>query len=340
MAATIYCDPQASAGPSWAGALPLADTGRWFDRCRSVTFDGDRISIASNPADKVDAAVLSALAAPKRFAGFDFTGGPKLMGVVNVTPDSFSDGGDFLDTDAAIQQGLALAEAGAAIIDVGGESTRPGAAAVSITEEIRRTEPVVRALAAAGLTVSIDTRNAGVMAAALEAGARIVNDVTALTHDPEALPVVAREGAAVMLMHIQGEPGTMQRDPRYRFAPVDVLDWLAVRRDRCIDAGIAADMISIDPGIGFGKTVTHNLQILGWLGMFQSLGCAVTLGVSRKSFIGHVAGETEAKRRLPGSLAAGLAGVARGAQILRVHDVTETRQALAVWQGISGSGGA
>ncbi len=340
MAAARYCDPQASAGPSWAGALPFADTGLWFDRCRTVALEGDRTAIACIPADEVDAAVLAALAAPKRFAGFDFTGGPKLMGVVNVTPDSFSDGGDFLDTDAAIRQGLALAEAGAAIIDVGGESTRPGAAAVSIDEEIRRTEPVVRALAKAGHIVSIDTRNAAVMAAALDAGARIVNDVTALTHDPDALSVVSETGAAVMLMHIQGEPGTMQQNPRYRFAPVDVLDWLAARRDVCIGAGIASDMISIDPGIGFGKTVTHNLQILDWLGMFQSLGCAVTLGVSRKSFIGHVAGETEAKRRLPGSLAAGLAGVAKGAQILRVHDVSETRQALAVWQGISGGGGA
>lgn len=340
MAATRYCDPLLSAGPSWTGALPFADTSLWFDRCRTASVDGDRTAITSIPANEGDAEAVAALAAPKQFAGLDFTGGPMLMGVVNVTPDSFSDGGDFLDTDAAIRQGLALADAGAAIIDVGGESTRPGAAAVSITEEVRRTEPVVRALADAGLTVSIDTRNAGVMVAALDAGACIVNDVTALTHDPDAMSVVARAGAAVMLMHIQGEPGTMQQDPRYRFAPFDVLDWLRDRREVCIGAGIAPDMISIDPGIGFGKTVTHNLQILDWLGMFQSLGCAVTLGVSRKSFIGHVAGETEAKRRLPGSLAAGLAGVARGAQILRVHDVTETRQALAVWHGISGSGGA
>jgi dihydropteroate synthase len=334
MAATTYCDPLASAGPSWAGALPFADTGRWFDRCRIVTLDGGRAVIESCPALDCDVADVAAITARKRFAGFGFSDGPLLMGVVNVTPDSFSDGGDFADIDAAIARGFALAEAGAAIIDVGGESTRPGAAVVPVEEELRRTVPVVRALAGAGHAVSIDTRNAAVMAAALETGARIVNDVTALTHDGDALRVVVETGAAVMLMHIQGDPGTMQHDPRYRFAPADVLDWLRDRRDTCLAAGVGPEMISVDPGIGFGKTVTHNLQILDWLGMFQSLGCAVTLGVSRKSFIGRLADVGEAKQRLPGSLAAGLAGIARGAQILRVHDVAETRQALAVWQAV------
>jgi dihydropteroate synthase len=338
MATRRYADPLANAGPLGAGVLPFADTGLTFSHCR--TYDRATSSVDHVPVADVDRDRLESLAAPKRFAGFGFVDGPVLMGIVNVTPDSFSDGGRFLDHDRAIRHGFALAEAGAGIIDVGGESTRPGAAAVSIDEEVARIEPVVRRLASEGLCVSIDTRNAEVMRAALQAGAAIINDVTALTHDPDALPLAAGSDASVMLMHMQGEPGTMQEAPDYEFAPADVCDYLEVRRDACLDAGIPLERISLDPGIGFGKNDTHNYQILDWLGLYQGLGCALTLGVSRKSFIGRTDGGADADARVPGSLASALAGVRRGAQILRVHDVAETRQALAVWRMIEGSGRA
>ncbi|MGK9171278.1 dihydropteroate synthase [Inquilinus limosus] len=260
---------------------------------------------------------------------------PRLMGIVNVTPDSFSDGGDFADPGRAVAHGLALAEAGAEILDVGGESTRPGSAPVPPEEEIARVQPVIRNLANRGLAVSADTRHAAVMAAALAAGARIVNDVTGLTGDPGSLGVVARAGCPVVLMHIQGEPQTMQRNPAYDDVLLDVCDWLEERVAACAAAGIPAGRIAIDPGIGFGKkSLTHNLPLLRGLSLLHGLGCAVLLGVSRKRFIGTLSGTADPKARAPGSIAAGLYGVAQGVQILRVHDVAETRQALAVWSAL------
>ncbi|WP_064742163.1 dihydropteroate synthase [Inquilinus limosus] len=260
---------------------------------------------------------------------------PRLMGIVNVTPDSFSDGGDFAESGRAVAHGLALAEAGAEILDIGGESTRPGSAPVSPEEEIARIQPVIRELANRGLTVSIDTRHAAVMQAALAAGARIVNDVTGLTGDPASLGVVARAGCPVVLMHIQGEPQTMQRNPAYEDVLLDVFDWLEERVAACDAAGIPAGRIAADPGIGFGKkSLTHNLPLLRGLSLLHGLGCAVLLGVSRKRFIGTISGAAEPKARAPGSIAAGLYGVAQGVQILRVHDVAETRQALAVWSAL------
>ncbi|HET6467087.1 MAG TPA: dihydropteroate synthase [Geminicoccaceae bacterium] len=261
---------------------------------------------------------------------------PLLMGVVNVTPDSFSDGGRFLARDAAIEQGLRLAAAGAALVDVGGESTRPGAEPVPIEEEIRRVVPVIGALAAAGLRVSIDSRNAATMQAALAAGAVVINDVSALTHDPAALEVARASGVPVVLMHAQGDPRTMQQNPTYDDVVLDVFDVLAERVRACERAGIPRRRLVIDPGIGFGKTLEHNLRILGHLALFRGLGCALLLGVSRKSFIARLAQPVEAppEARLPGSLAAALAGLARGADVLRVHDVLEMRQAMAVWRAI------
>lgn len=261
---------------------------------------------------------------------------PQIMGVVNVTPDSFSDGGDTFEAAAAIARGRAMLEAGATIIDVGGESTRPGAAPVSPAEEARRVVPVVTELARSGAVVSIDTRHASTMAAAIEAGATIINDITALTGDPAALYVVAHSGASVVLMHMQGEPRNMQANPVYDFAPLDVYDALAERVAACVAAGIAPERILVDPGIGFGKTLDHNLQILARLGLYHGLGCPVLLGVSRKSFVARISGEAEARRRLPGSLAAAQVGLDQGVQILRVHDVAETHQAVAVWQAIRG----
>ena len=259
---------------------------------------------------------------------------PRLMGVLNVTPDSFSDGGDFAAEDDAIAHGRAMAEAGADIIDVGGESTRPGSHAPDEAEEMRRVVPVIRALAGNGLLVSVDTRRAAVMAAALDAGARIVNDMSALGHDPAARAAVARQGAWVVLAHMQGTPETMQQRPRYDDASLDVFDALAARVDAAEAAGIPRARIVVDPGIGFGKSARHNLEILRDLALFHGLGCPLLVGASRKSFIGRLsAGETP-KARLPGSLAAGLHALGEGAHILRVHDVAETRQALAIWRGI------
>lgn len=263
---------------------------------------------------------------------------PRIMGVVNVTPDSFSDGGEVFAADAAIARGLAMASAGADFVDVGGESTRPGALPVRPDEELRRVVPVVSALAAAGVRVSIDTRRSEVMAAALDAGAAIVNDITALTGEACSLPLVAERKAAVILMHMQGEPRTMQVDPRYGDAAQDVFAWLAARVDACAAAGVSRERIAVDPGIGFGKTMAHNLCILSRLGLYRSLGCPLVIGVSRKSFIGRLSEDAPAQKRLPGSLAAGLAAVAQGAHILRVHDVEDTVQALNIWRAISAAG--
>ena len=260
------------------------------------------------------------------------------MGVVNVTPDSFSDGGETAVAAAAVERGLALAEEGADIIDVGGESTRPGAAPVSTEEELVRVLPVVRELAAAGVRVSIDTRRAEVMEAAITAGVGIVNDVTALTGDRRSLNVVAAAGVCVVLMHMQGEPQTMQLAPSYRDAAREVYRWLADRVAACETAGIARDRIAVDPGIGFGKTIEHNVDILARLGLYRTLGAAVVVGVSRKTFIARLSRGEPPKHRLAGSIAAALAAVAHGAHILRVHDVAETRQALDVWQAIDAAG--
>lgn len=259
---------------------------------------------------------------------------PCIMGVVNVTPDSFSDGGDFLATDAAIVHGRALVAAGAAIIDVGGESTRPGAAAISVDQEIERVVPVIEALAGDGACVSVDTRHATVMEAAVKAGAAIINDVQAL-ESPGALAAAAALKVPVILMHMQGDPGTMQANPTYGDAPRDVCNYLVGRVEACVEAGIAPDAIAVDPGIGFGKNDDHNTAILARLDEIVGLGHPVVLGVSRKSMIGRLAGVAAAKDRLPGSLAAALYGVMRGAHILRVHDVAETAQALAIWQAIA-----
>lgn len=254
----------------------------------------------------------------------------RIMGVCNVTPDSFSDGGDHADPGAAIAFARGMAEAGADIIDIGGESTRPGAAPVSQTEELDRVLPVVEALADDGLTISIDTRHAGVMRAAIAAGATIVNDVGALT-EPSALDAVAQSNVWAILMHMRGTPETMQAHPVYDDVVEDVFDWLAGRVRACHKAGISHDRIAIDPGFGFGKTVEHNAALLAGLARFHGLGCPLAVGLSRKSFIGAWTDESDPKARMPGSLAAAISAAARGAQVVRVHDVAETRAALAVW---------
>jgi dihydropteroate synthase len=264
---------------------------------------------------------------------------PRIMGIVNVTPDSFSDAGETATAAQAVARGLAMVEAGAALIDVGGESTRPGAAPVAVDEEMRRVVPVVRALAERGIVVSIDTRHAAVMAAAVEAGAAIINDVTALSGDPASLAVAAQSGAAICLMHMLGDdPRTMQADPRYDCAPLDVYDALAERLAACELAGIPRARICLDPGIGFGKTIDHNAQVLACLALYHGQGCPLLLGVSRKSFVARLSRGEPASQRLPGTLAATLAGLNAGVQILRVHDVPETAQAVKVWEAVQRAG--
>ena len=260
--------------------------------------------------------------------------GPLIQGIVNVTPDSFSDGGETLNTELAIKRAILLDKQGADILDVGGESTRPGAEPVPVDAELSRVIPVVEALADRGLCVSVDTRKAQVMKLAIQAGASIVNDVSALEGDPESMDAIAASSASVILMHMQGQPKNMQNSPVYKDVVVEVLDYLSSRVQACQRAGIDKKRIALDPGIGFGKTYEHNLTLLKNLSSLTVLGRPIVLGVSRKSFIGKISNENEPQRRFPGSLSAGLAGLARGVSILRVHDVWETRQALDVWQCI------
>jgi dihydropteroate synthase len=257
----------------------------------------------------------------------------KLMGVVNVTPDSFSDGGRFLDAQAAVEHGRGLAAEGADILDVGGESTRPGAQAVEAEEELARVEPVVAALASGGHSVSIDTSKVAVAAAALDAGAQIVNDVTALRADPELAGMCAERGCGLVLMHMLGDPRTMQDDPRYGDVVDDVRAFLAERIETAVAAGVDEDRIWVDPGIGFGKTVEHNLELTRRLGELRELGRPIVYGSSRKSFIGKLTG-APVDARLGGTIASNVLACARGADVLRVHDVGPVRQALTVAEAI------
>jgi len=260
---------------------------------------------------------------------------PKLMGVVNVTPDSFSDGGLYLDPEAAIRHGEGLARAGAAILDVGGESTRPGAEEVAPEEELRRVWPVIEGLAEIDAQISVDTSKAAVAEAALDAGAEIVNDVTALRGDSEMAALCAERGATVVLMHMLGTPRTMQRDPVYEDVVADVKAFLAERVEVAMAAGVAEERIWLDPGIGFGKTAEHNLELLRRLAELRELGRPLVIGTSRKSFIGKVDG-SDAGERLGGTIASSVLAAADGAEVLRVHDVAEVGQAMAVAGAILG----
>ena len=254
----------------------------------------------------------------------------RIMGVINVTPDSFSDAGEVFAQVDAVARGKAMVEAGVDILDVGGESTRPGAQEISISEELDRVIPVIEGLLETGVILSVDTRHAEVMAGAIQAGAHIINDVTALTGEPKSLEVVANLGCPVILMHMQGEPGTMQNAPMYEDAPREVSDYLVKRIKACEAAGIARSQIAIDPGIGFGKTVDHNLQIIKQIERLHEHGCAIVLGVSRKRFIGLITDTQNPQGRLPGSLAAAVYARTKGVQIFRVHDVAESKQALLI----------
>jgi len=257
---------------------------------------------------------------------------PLVMGVVNITPDSFSDGGMFADTERAIAHAQRLIGEGVDILDLGGESTRPGAAPVSLEVERRRVLPVLEALASGGVPVAVDTRKPELMREAIAAGAAMINDITALS-GPGALAAVARAPVAVCLMHMQGDPATMQANPEYRDVVREVRDFLAQRVAVAEAAGIARNRIVVDPGFGFGKTVEHNLALLRSLSEFSSLGGALLAGLSRKAMLGKLTGR-EPRERVHASVAAALLAVQNGAHIVRVHDVAATRDALAVWQAV------
>lgn len=288
------------------------------------------------PAAQVPAEWRQRLTAPvPPWAGF---AQPAVMGILNVTPDSFSDGGRHLDPARAIEAGIRMAAEGAAIVDVGGETTRPGSQPTDPAEERRRILPVIAGLAAAGVTVSADTRNSETMRAALDEGASIINDVSALAHDPDAAGMIARAGCPVVLMHMRHNPDVMTQRARYEDVAAEVVAELAQRVAAAEAAGIARANIAIDPGIGFGKTAAHNLALLPRLAVLRSLGCRILVGVSRKGFIGKLADAPDPMARLPGSLAAGLHAITMGATILRVHDVAASVQALRVWRGVGGIG--
>jgi len=316
-------------------SFPLAGGLCWFDTVAVHERGGgmQQVPAGDIPADALER--LTAHRAPIAGMGMD---APRLMGILNVTPDSFSDGGLFLAPEAAIAHAQTMQAEGADIIDVGGESTRPGAAEVQIADEIARTAPVINAIRArSDVPISIDTRKAPVGQAAVEAGATLINDVAAFTFDPDLAGVAAAAGTPVCVMHAQGSPETMQDDPSYDDVLLDVYDFLAERVAAAVAAGIPRDQIVVDPGIGFGKTLDHNLILLRGIAIFHGLGCPILLGASRKRFIGTIGGGADAADRVSGSVAVALFAARRGVQILRVHDILATKQALDLEWAIGGA---
>ena len=317
-------------------ALPLEGGAAAFTLVRLIE-DGRVAGLmpAVETPESWQEAVLALTRPPRPFAGLpdaSSLGRPLVMGVLNVTPDSFSDGGKHFDPRAALMAADAMLTAGADMIDVGGESTRPGAPPVDAETEMARVLPVIRAIAR-DAPVSVDTRHAATMRAALEAGAEAVNDVTALRHDPEALAVAAEAGCSVVLMHMPGtEPATMQEHAHYADVTLEVLDFLAARIAACEAAGIPRERIAVDPGIGFGKTMEHNLELLDRLPILLGLGCPVLVGASRKRFVGTLSGVKAPAERMAGSLGVAVSAATRGAAMLRVHDVAETVAALRLWR--------
>ncbi|CAO3427009.1 dihydropteroate synthase [Azospirillum endophyticum] len=337
------------------GARRLAGGWLCFDRCEAVlrTVAGGEVARRILPLADLDAWAgglpdplqrsyrlwLERLTAERRPVAGLALDRPRLMGIVNVTPDSFSDGGCHADADRAVAHGIGLAAAGADIVDVGAESTRPGAAAVPAEDQIARAVPVIAQLAERGICVSVDTRNAEVMAAALAAGARLVNDVSGLRHDRRALAVVgdamARDpGVAVVVMHMRGEPATMNQTPTYDDPALDVFDELAERLQWCEEGGLDRARILVDPGIGFAKRMEHGAAVARSLSLLHGLGCGLLAGFSRKGLVRGWADSTAPRDRLPGSLAAAIVAFEQGVQILRVHDVRETAQARDVWEAL------
>jgi len=314
------------------GAMTLGGGWCWFSHVEQIERDGPSriITCSELPSD-----VQDRLTAPRATVAGLGMEAPKIMGILNVTPDSFSDGGQFIAPDAAMAQANKMRQDGADIIDIGGESTRPGAAVVDVEDEIARTALVIEVLREQGGVISIDTRKTPVARAALKAGAAIINDVAAMSYDGKMAELAAQTDAPICLMHAQGDPATMQDAPTYKNVTLDVYDFLEARVEEAVAAGIRRDRIIVDPGIGFGKTLDHNLELLRNLSIFHGLGCPVLLGASRKRFIGTISNAPEALDRMPGSVAVALHGVRQGMQILRVHDTLETRQALSLHMAVN-----
>ena len=320
---------QHSLAGGWARFTDMDVVQRHADGGYSICRMGlDDLLQAADDRNLASAAMDRLLAPRDRFAGLSMTA-PRLMGILNVTPDSFSDGGRHNAPARAIAAARAMQDAGAAIIDIGGESTRPGAAPVTRNQELARVLPVLAGLRDSGAVLSIDTRHAEVMRRAVAGGAGIINDVGALRGDG-AVDAAAAAGVPVVMMHMQGTPETMQADPQYGFAPVEILEFLEARIQAAKAAGIPRALMAIDPGYGFGKTVTHNLQLINWTAMLHMLGVPILIGASRKSSIAKISAGEDADQRLPGSLALAMAALRQGAQMLRVHDVGETMQAVKV----------
>ena len=320
------CRPEAT--------VPLVGGRLWCTRVEKIARGSAAVVVAVSD---VPSDVMANLSAPRaRFCGVDMQR-PSIMGILNATPDSFSDGGQHYAHADAVSGAQAMIEEGVDIIDIGGESTRPGADFISAEEEIRRTSPVIEALRAAGVNtpISIDTRKASVAKAAFGAGAQLFNDVTALTFDTDSLTTAAEVNASVCIMHASGDPKTMQDNPEYENVLLDVYDYLEERIETCVTAGIQREKIMIDPGIGFGKTQDHNLELLRGIALFHALGCPILLGVSRKRFIGTIGNAPNAADRAAGSIAVGLNALNQGVQMLRVHDIAETKQAIALWSALS-----
>ena len=349
----LYLKPVGLEPAGSPASRPLAGGPLSFSQCELLWRATARPSAVSRCRASVDAleawargeggsvarwfdAALKRLTRPRPgLAGLTFDR-PALMGVLNVTPDSFSDGGQFLDPSVATAHGRKMMEVGADIIDVGGESTRPRSDGTAVEEELARVGPVVSALAGAGVPVSIDTRRARVMGAALDAGAKLVNDVSALTADPDSVALIAARNAPVVLMHMRGEPATMHLKTDYAHAPLDVYDELAARLEACVAAGIAAERVLLDPGLGFAKNSAQNALVMADLALYHGLGCALAVGASRKGLVSAVKRSSMPQERLPASLAAALLALDQGVQVLRVHDVAESAQALAVWRAVRG----
>ncbi len=318
--------------PRPADAVPLAGGAGWFTHAEHLRRDG---SDGCVPAARLPSAVMDALTRPRApICGLSLDR-PRIMGILNVTPDSFSDGGAFDSAVRAESHGRRMIAEGADMIDIGGESTRPGAQPVPVRVEIERVSPVIAALSRAeGAVVSIDTRKTAVAEAARTAGAALINDVSGFTHDATLAGFCAREALPVCVMHALGDPTTMQDDPRYENVLLDVFDFLAAQVRMLVDRGIPRERIIVDPGIGFGKTQGHNLDLLRNVSLFHGIGCAVLVGASRKKFIGRISGVERAADRVPGSIAVALGCVAQGVQFLRVHDVAQTVHALALWRAV------
>ena len=331
---TSYFRPIVRTGsPRSKNSIFLAETNYWVSEAEEIKF-GNKTKLVSI-SDVPDWWKKRWLKKRSVILGMEF-GFPKLMGILNVTPDSFSDGGNHVELDAALNQAKFMEENGVDIIDIGGESTRPGALTVPISEEIMRIEPVINGISARSkIPISVDTRKAGVASAAHKAGASMVNDVSGFTFDPDLLPYCSKYKLPVCVMHMKGSPENMQNNPKYENVLIEVFDFLEKQIGRLVKAGISRDQIIADVGIGFGKNIEHNLALIKNISLFHGLGVPLLLGVSRKSIISNVAKVEKTSDRVHGSIALAISALGQGVQLFRVHDVAETRQAFDLWVAIN-----